>query len=76
MRMLGQKLGLWRCVWLLDFDGEWNLRIARRFGPDGWSAIRMGPFFFPVRRVSLLADGKVRGATYVKEWRWADDRTR
>lgn len=70
MRILGQRLGLWKCVVLIDFDGEMNLRIARKIGKR-MRAMRFGPFGIPTRWVYLEPDGTTKGASYVKNWEWA-----
>lgn len=72
MRTLGAKLGLWRLVWLHDSDGDINLRIMRRGGPTGLKAIRVGPWFCPVRMVYLQPDGEVLNGLYVKRWTYAE----
>lgn len=64
--MLGEFLGLWRCCWLEDFDGEMVLRIARKLPLGRYKAIRYSVGCNVVR----LEDGSLRGPSFVHHWHW------
>jgi hypothetical protein len=70
IRLIGERLGLWRCCWLEDFDGEFNLRIARRLPRGRWHAKRMS---FTNSEVVLMPDGSLRGVGFVHHWHWNDE---
>jgi hypothetical protein len=55
-------------VWLIDFDGDVNLRIAFYFGGI-LTAERMG---FGIRRVFPLPNGRVENGNYVTSWKPAN----
>jgi len=66
-KLLGERLGLWRCCWLEDFDGSMNLRIAHRmaFGRYRATSIISSVIWFP--------DGSIKGPSYVHAWHWNRD---
>jgi hypothetical protein len=58
-------------VWLRDYDGEVNLRIARRDAFGNLGAWRWGLGIF---HVVLIDGGKIKNGDYVDEWKWASGR--
>lgn len=58
----------WQVVWLRDHDGEVVRRLAQPCPFGGLIAYRMSRLF-RISKVSLLPDGRVKGAFYVEEWR-------
>lgn len=64
-KLIGGKL-----VWLRDYDGEVTLTVAKLNPWGEWIAKRYFPF--SIRQVRLMPGGKVSGASYVEDWKWAE----
>ena len=58
------KLMGWKVVWLVDFNGETNLRLAKPTGM-GWRAQRLS---FNVRPVILAPNGELKNGCWVTSW--------
>jgi hypothetical protein len=67
LRLLGEELGLWRCCWLEDHDGEMTLRIAHKLPLGRYKAIRMSCGIGVVIR---HPDGTLKGPRFVHYWHW------
>jgi hypothetical protein len=64
MRKLIAKLMGWKVVWLIDYDGETNLRFAKPTAL-GWRVKRLA---FNIRTVILLPEGELKNGSWVKCW--------
>lgn len=58
----------WPSVVLIDHDGRENARLVRTLPSGRPCAVRMGPFFWPVRVVTLNQNGTCDGALYCERW--------